>query len=68
MNKQSRKLPRTTTIIHHENAALKNKVECLEASLHAAYADIQQLMKERDELKKENLKLKCESWKNNNTT
>ena len=27
---KGRKLPRTTTIIHHENNALKNKVKCLD--------------------------------------
>lgn len=43
-NMKGRKLPRTTTIIHHENNALKNKVKCLEESLKSAYDDIQKFM------------------------
>lgn len=42
-NMKGRRLPRTTTILHHENDALKNKVSCLDESLHAAYTEIQAL-------------------------
>ena len=76
---KGRQLPRTTTIIHHENSALKNKVKCLEESLKSAYNDIQKLMNVINEnaeikaelcvnllftkLKEENEKLKEENEK-----
>ena len=36
----SRRLPKTDTMASKENAALRNKVKCLEASLEQAYKDI----------------------------
>jgi len=36
----SRRLPKTDTMVSKENAALRNKVKCLEASLKQAYKDI----------------------------
>ena len=67
---KGRQLPRTTTIIHHENSALKNKVKCLEESLQFAYADIQKLMNTINEnaeikakLREENEKLKTDNEK-----
>jgi hypothetical protein len=70
-NMKGRQLPRTTTIIHHENSALKNKVKCLEKSLESAYGDIQTLTMKYEEaiklsneygkLKEENEKLKEEN-------
>ena len=68
---KGRRLPKITTIIHHENSALKNKVKCLEESLQFAYADIQiltmkyqeaiKLSNEYGKLKEENEKLKEEN-------
>jgi len=69
-NMKGRQLPRTTTIIHHENSALKNKVKCLEKSLESAYGDIQKLMNTINEnaeikakLREENEKLKTDNEK-----
>ena len=52
--KSGRKLPQTTTIIHNENSALKNKVKMLEESLKQSYSTIQTLIKEKELLKSEN--------------
>ena len=49
----SRKLPRTTTIVQNENAALKHKVDCLNASLEQSYSDNHKLMEIIKTLKKE---------------
>lgn len=61
----SRRLPKTDTMASKENAALRNKVKCLEASLEQAYKDIndpnrgycaiiEKLQKENAALKKDN--------------
>ena len=60
----SRRLPRTDTIMSKENAALRNKVKCLEDSLQQAYREsskgvaddvvlIENLQKENASLKRE---------------
>lgn len=61
----SRRLPKTDTIVSKENAALRNKVKCLEASLNQVYTDIndpnrgycaiiEKLQKKNAALKKDN--------------
>jgi FtsZ-binding cell division protein ZapB len=50
---KGRKLPRTTTIVQQENAALKNKVKCLNDALEEAYIEIRKLTNENEKLKKE---------------
>jgi FtsZ-binding cell division protein ZapB len=50
---KGRKLPRTTTIVQQENAALKNKVKCLSDALEEAYIEIRKLTNENEKLKKE---------------
>ena len=61
----SRRLPKTDTMVSKENAALRNKMKCLEASLEQAYTDIndpnrgycaiiEKLQKENAALKKDN--------------
>jgi hypothetical protein len=49
-----RKLPQTTTILHNENEALKNRVKMLEENLIETHTTIQSLMKETELLKREN--------------
>ncbi len=70
---KGRKLPRTETIISHENDALKNKVKCLEDALKEAYKDMNNITRLAisipeaiagiERLTKENEKLKKENEK-----
>jgi len=47
---KGRKLPRTPTIVQQENAALKNKVKCLNDALEEAYANIRKLTNENHQM------------------
>ena len=56
----SRRLPQTPTLLKNENAALKNKVKCLNDTLKASYSETNKLREIIKKLKREKESLKTE--------
>ena len=56
----SRRLPQTPSLLKNENAALKNRVMCLNDALKASYSETNKLREIIKKLKRENETLKTE--------
>lgn len=56
----SRRLPQTPSLLKNENAALKNRVGCLNDALKDSYSEMNNLKEIIKKLKKENESLKTE--------